>query len=61
MLPRNLSRVFDWAKAHHFHSLDFEERGVSLWAFMRTWEKGTFRRVAVVVTDRFAVDATHEL
>ena len=28
---------------------------------MRTWGKGTFRRVAVNVTDRFAVDATHEL
>ena len=28
---------------------------------MQTWEKGTFRRVAVTVTDRFAVDATHEL
>ena len=28
---------------------------------MRTWEKGIFRRVAVTVTDRFAVDATHEL
>ena len=28
---------------------------------MRTWEKGTFRRVAVNVIDCFAVDATHEL
>ena len=28
---------------------------------MRTWEKDTFRRVAVAVTDRFAVDATYEL
>ena len=28
---------------------------------MWTWEKGTLRRVAVTVTDRFAVDATHEL
>ena len=28
---------------------------------MRTWEKDTFRRVSVAVTDRFAVDATHEL
>ena len=28
---------------------------------MRTWEKDTFRRVAVAVTGRFAVDATHEL
>ena len=26
---------------------------------MRTWEKGTFRRVAVDVVDRFTVDATH--
>ena len=47
--------------ARHFYSLEFEERGESLWAFMRTWEKGTFRRVAVTVADRFAVDATHEL
>ena len=61
MLLRILSRVFGWAKAHHFYSLEFEERGESVCAFMRTWEKGTFRRVAVTVADRFAVDATHEL
>ena len=50
-----------WAKAHHFYSLEFEQRGVTLWAVMRTWQKDTFRWVAVAVTDRFAVDATHEL
>ena len=61
MLPRNLSRVVGWAKAHQFYSLEFEERGESLWAFVRTWEKSTFRRVAVSVADCFAVDATHEL
>ena len=61
MQPRILSRVVGWAKTHRFHSLEFEERGESLWAFMRTWEKGTFRRVAVTVADRFAVDATHKL
>ena len=61
MLPRILSRVVSCAKAHHFYSLEFEERGESLWAFMRTWEKGTFQRAAVAVTDRFAVDATHKL
>ena len=44
-----------------FYSLEFEDRGVSSWAFMRTWNKDTFYRVAVAVTDRFAVDATHEL
>ena len=56
-----LSRVVGLAKAHHFHSHEFEQRGVVLWAFMRTWEKDTFRQVAVAVTDKFAVDATHEL
>ena len=61
MLLRILSRVVGWAKAHHFYSLEFEERGESLWAFVRTWERGNFRRVAASVADRFAVDATHEL
>ena len=28
---------------------------------MKTWEKGTFRRVAVDVVDRFAVDAAHNV
>ena len=61
MLPRILSRVVGWAKSHHFHSLEIGERGAALWAFMRTWEKDTFRRVAVAVTDRFAVDVAHKL
>ena len=61
MLPRILSRVVSWAKDHHFYSLEFDERGESLGAFMRTCEEGTFRRVAVTVTDRSGVDATHEL
>ena len=34
---------------------------MALWAFIRIWEKDTFRRVAVAVTDRFAIDGTHEL
>ena len=61
MLNRLFSHVVGSAEAHHFYSLEFEERCVALWAFMRTWEKDTFRRVAVVVTDRFAFDLTHEL
>ena len=47
MLPRILSREADLATAHHLYSLEFKERGVALWAFMRTWEKDIFRRVAV--------------
>ena len=31
---------------------------MALWVFMRTWEKGTFHRVALAVTDRFAVNDT---
>ena len=61
MLPRILWRVVGWAKAHHFFGLEFEERGESLWAFVRTWEKGTFRLVAVDVVDRFTVDATQDV
>ena len=61
MLPRILSQVVGWAKAHHLYGLEFEERGETLWTFGRTWEKGTFRRVAVDVVDRSAVDATHEV
>ena len=56
-----MSRVVGLAKAHLFYGLEFEERGESLWAFMRTWKKGTFRRVAVNVVDRFTVDATHDV
>ena len=61
MLPQILSRVVGCAKAHHFYSFEFGERGVALWAFRRTWEKVTFRCVAVDVTERFSSDATHEL
>ena len=34
---------------------------MSLWAFVRTWEKDTFRWVAVAFTDCFSSDATHVL
>ena len=62
MLTRILSRVLVWAKAHHFfNSLKFEERGVTLWAFIGTWEKDTFRLVAVTISDRFSSDVTHKL
>ena len=49
------------AQVHHLNSLEFEERGVTLWTFIPTWEKDTFRRVAVTASDRFSSDATHEL
>ena len=61
MLRQILSSVVGWAKAHHLYSLEFGERGVSLWAVICTWEKDTFCRVAVAVTVGFLSDATHDL
>ena len=61
MLPRIPSGVVVWAEAHHLYSLEFEEHGMALWALMRTWEKDTFRRVAVAVVDHFSSEATHNL
>ena len=61
MLHRILLRVIDWAKAHHLYSLEFEERGMTLWVFVRAWEKDACRRVALAVSDRFPSGATHEL
>ena len=42
MLLRNQSRVLGWAKVHHLYSLEFKERGVTLWNFIGTWEKESF-------------------
>ena len=61
MLPWTVARLVVWAQAHHLYFLEFEERGVTLWTFIRTWEKDTFRRVAETVSDQFCSDATHEL
>ena len=61
MLPQVLSPVVGWAMAQHFNSLEIEERGVIFWTFIRTWEKYSFRRFAVTVSDRLSRDTTHEL
>ena len=61
MLPRNLSRLVGWAKAHHSYSPEIEEGGMALWAFVRTWVKDTSCRVVVAITDRLSSDATHDL
>ena len=53
--------VVGWAKVHRLYILEFEERGVTLWVFVRAWDKDTFRRVAVVVSDLFLSDASQDL
>ena len=61
MLPRIVSGVVGWARAQHMCNLDFENHGVTLWNFIRMWEKDTFCRVAVTVSDCFSSGATHKL
>ena len=61
MLSQILSRVVGWAKAHYLYNLEFEERGVTLRTFIRTWEKNTIRRFAVAVSGRFSSDLTHKM
>ena len=60
MLPRNFSSVVGWNQAHPMYSLQFVERGLSIWTFMQTWKRETFRRVAVAVLERFSNDAMRE-
>ena len=61
MLLQTLWRVVGWAQVHPSYSLEFKERGMTLWRFTRTWEKDNFHRNTVAVTDRFSSDATHEM
>ena len=61
MLTRNFLPVVGWAKANFLYHFEFEECTVKLWAFVPTWDKDTFRWVAVAVLDRFSSDATHDL
>ena len=59
-VPRILSRVFGWAKAHGHLSIEFEERRSEIWVLVRTWERSTLRRVCVAVLSRFSANTTLE-
>ena len=48
-------------KAHHLYSLEFQEQGLAIWAFLRAWDRDSFRRVAIGVLDRLESDAAREL
>ena len=61
MLPRNLTRVVDWVRAHRQFGVEFATRGSATWVFIKTWKAGEFVRVAVAVIDRFYGDANSEL
>ena len=50
-----------WAKAYHFYSLQSEDRGLAVSAFIRSCDGGNLRCVAVTASDRSESDATREL
>ena len=61
MLPRILTRVVDWVRAHRQFSVDFATHGSATWVYTRTWKAGEFVRVAVAIIDRYFNDAKSEL
>ena len=48
-------------KDHELYNLEFQEQGLAIWAFLRTWDGDNFRRVVIGVLDRFESDAIREL
>ena len=61
MLPRFLTRVVDWVRAHRQLSVDFSTHGSATCVYIRTWKAGELVRVAVAITDRYYGDANSEL
>ena len=61
MLPRILTRVVDWVRAHRQVGVEFATHGSETWVFIRTCKAGEFLRVAVAIIDRFYGDANSEL
>ena len=61
MLLRFMSRVVAWPQAYRSYRMQFEERGVTVWIFMRTWENDTFSSGCRGVSDQFFSGAAHEL
>ena len=61
MLPRILTRVVDWVRAHRQFGVEFATHGSATWVFIRVWKAGEFVRLAVAIIDRYYGDANSEL
>ena len=61
MLPRILTRVVDWVRAHRQFGVEFATHGSATSVFIRTWKAGEFVRVAVAIIERYYGDANSEL
>ena len=61
MLPRILTRVVDWVRAHRHFTVEFSTHGPATCVYIRTSKAGEFVRVAVTIIDRYYGDANSEL
>ena len=61
MLPRILTGVVDWVRAHRQFSAEFLTHGSATWVFIRTWKASEIVPVAVAKIDRYYGDANSEL
>ena len=61
MLPRILTRVVEWVRAHRQFSVEFSTDGSATSVYIRTWKAGEFVGVAVAIIDRYYGDANSEL
>ena len=61
MYPRILSKLFTWSKAHGYCGIELEERGEHIWVFIRCWDNNQFRRVCVLIFDRFRGNVNEEV
>ena len=52
MLPRILTRVVDWVRAHRQSGVEFVAQGSSTFVLIRTWKSGEFVSLAVASFDR---------
>ena len=61
MLPRILTRVVDWVRAHRQFGVEFSTHGSATWVYISTWKAGEFVRVVVAIVDRYYGDANSDL
>ena len=61
MLPRILTRVVDWVRAHRQFGVELSTHGSATCVYIRTWKAGQFVRVAVAIIDRYYGDANNKL
>ena len=61
MYPRFLRKVFSWAKARGYCSIESEKRGELIWLFIGCWVNSQFRWVCVSILDRFSSNVKGEV